>query len=120
MSVPNSGMTLHRLVHSSDSFSCNCNSIHYIVSIVHLRAISSFLIYCCDCINTSVISTQYLTSSMYSNVTTSTRIYSSSVHTYICVCFIQNQYKHSSSIYITFSNALLTNDSTPSTVHSCE
>ena len=32
------------------------------------------------------------TSSMYSNVTTSTRINSSSVHTYICVCFIQNRY----------------------------
>ena len=33
---------------------------------------------------------------MYSNVTTSTRINSSSVHTYICVCFIQNQYNTSS------------------------
>ena len=30
------------------------------------------------------------TSSLYSNVTTSTRINSTSVHTYICVCFIQN------------------------------
>ena len=29
---------------------------------------------------------------MDSNVTTSTRINSSSVHTYICVCFIRNQY----------------------------
>ena len=29
---------------------------------------------------------------MYSNVTTSTRINSSSVHTYIFVCFIQNYY----------------------------
>ena len=33
---------------------------------------------------------------MYSNVTMSTRINSSSVHTYICVCFIRNQYNTSS------------------------
>ena len=32
---------------------------------------------------------------MYSNVTTSTTINSSSVHTYICVCFIRNQYMSS-------------------------
>ena len=32
------------------------------------------------------------TSNLYSNVTTSTRINSSSVHTYICVCFIRNSY----------------------------
>ena len=31
-----------------------------------------------------------ISSSMYSNVTTSTRINSSSVHTYIFVCFIRN------------------------------
>ena len=35
------------------------------------------------------------TSNLYSNVTTSTRINSSSVHTYICVCFIRNQYNTS-------------------------
>ena len=32
------------------------------------------------------------TSNLYSNVTTSTRINSSNVHMYICVCFIQNSY----------------------------
>ena len=40
-----------------------------------------------------------ITSSMYSNVTTSTRINSSSVHTYICVCFIRNQYNTSSFLH---------------------
>ena len=40
----------------------------------------------------------YFTLSLYSNVTTSTRINSSSVHMYICVCFIRNQYNTSSSI----------------------
>ena len=44
MSVPNSGMTIHTLVLMSDRFSLHCNSIHSTVSIVHLRAISSFLI----------------------------------------------------------------------------
>ena len=33
---------------------------------------------------------------MYSNMTTSTRINSSSVHMCICVCFIRNQYNTSS------------------------
>ena len=36
-----------------------------------------------------------ITSSMYSNVTTSTRINSSSVHMYFSVCFIRNQYNMS-------------------------
>ena len=46
------------------------------------------------------------TSSMYSNVTTSTRINSSSVHTYICVCFIRNHYNTSNSTQglLTLSN----------------
>ena len=42
----NKRMTLHTLVHSCDSFSYNCNSIHSFVSIVFhcdLRAFSSFL-----------------------------------------------------------------------------
>ena len=46
------------------------------------------------------------TSNLYSNVTTSTRINSSSVHTYIYVCFIRNY------IPVMFSNGLLTNNST--------
>ena len=45
-------------------------------------------------------------SNLYSNVTTSTRINSSNVHTYIHVCFIWNY------IPIMFSNGLLTNNST--------
>ena len=44
MSEANSGMTLHSLVLSSDSFSCNCNSIQTPVSIVHLRVILTYLI----------------------------------------------------------------------------
>ena len=40
------------------------------------------------CLNTSVISNQYLSSNLYSNVITYTRINSLSV--YICVCFIRN------------------------------
>ena len=44
MSEANSGMTLHSLVLSSDSFSCNCNSIQSPVSIVHLRVILTYLI----------------------------------------------------------------------------
>ena len=46
-------MTIHTLVHKVDRFSCQCNSIQSIVSIVHLRAISSFLFYCCMCIQTT-------------------------------------------------------------------
>ena len=44
MSAPNSGMTIHSLVLTSDSFSCNCNSIQSPVSIVHLRVILTYLI----------------------------------------------------------------------------
>ena len=70
-------MTLHTLVHSCDSFSCNCNSIHSFVSIVFhcdLRAFSSFLFLLLRVyINYRDSSTSHFTSSMYSNVTTSTR-----------------------------------------------
>ena len=44
MSEANSGMTLHSLVLTSDSFSCNCNSIQSPMSIVHLRVILTYLI----------------------------------------------------------------------------
>ena len=71
-------MTLHTLVHSCDSFSCNCNSIHSFVSIVFhcdLRAFSSFLFLLLRVyINYRDSSTSHFTSYMYSNVTTSTRI----------------------------------------------
>ena len=46
------------------------------------------------------------TSNLYSNVTTSTRINSSSVHTYILVCFIRNFQLRSAMV------CLLTNNST--------
>ena len=85
MSKANSGMTLHSLVLISDSFSCNCNSIQIPLSIVHLRVILTFLIpllrvyinqhssnaYSVQFKFNSVYSSS---SSMYSNVTTSTRI----------------------------------------------
>ena len=44
MSKASSGMTLHSLVLTSDSFSCNCNSIQTPMSIVHLRVILTYLI----------------------------------------------------------------------------
>ena len=85
MSAPNSEMTLHSLVLSSDSFSCNCDSINPHLSIDSQEQFSHF---------SSIVAIVYklqhfqciLTSSMYSNVTTSTRINSSSVHMYIFVC----------------------------------
>ena len=43
MSEANSGMTILSLVLTSDSFSCNCNSIQSPVSIVHLRVILTYL-----------------------------------------------------------------------------
>ena len=87
MSEANSGMTLHSLVLISDSFSCNCNSIQTPLSIVHLRVILTYLIPLLRVyINQHSSNAIHFTSSMYSNVTTSTRINSSSVHTYIFVC----------------------------------
>ena len=75
MSEANSGMTLHSLVLSSDSFSCNCNSIQSPVSIVHLRVILTYLIPLLRVyINQHSSNAIQFTSSMYSNVTTSTRI----------------------------------------------
>ena len=71
-------MTLHTLVHSCDSFSCNCNSIQFLCVNCDLRAFSSFLfLWLRVYISYSdfpIKSLLHLTSSMYSNVTTSTRI----------------------------------------------
>ena len=96
MSEANSGMTIHSLVLISDSFSCNCNSIQSPVSIVHLRVILTYLIpllrvyinqHSSNAIQSNpVYSTVQFSSSMYSNVTTSTRINSSSVHSTYFVC----------------------------------
>ena len=86
MSEANSGMTLHSLVLSSDSFSCNCNSIQSPVSIVHLRVILTYLIPLLRVyINYSIsnaIQFQLVQQCdyIYQNK------YSSSVHTYIFVC----------------------------------
>ena len=113
MSEANSGMTIHSLVLISDSFSCNCNSIQSPVSIVHLRVILTYLIPLLRVyINQHSSNAIQFTSSMYSNVTTSTRIN-----------ILQCTYVHHSSVlhcvypaveytfYITFSNGLLTNNS---------
>ena len=87
MSEANSGMTLHSLVLSSDSFSCNCNSIQSPMSIVHLRVILTYLIPLLRVyINYSISNAIQFSSNLYSNVTTSTRINSSSVHMHIFIC----------------------------------
>ena len=88
-------MTIHTLVLTVDSFSCNCNSIHSYVSIVLLRVISSFLFHCCVCINTTAFPIHLQFNFVQQCIQISTRINSSSVHMYICVCFIQNQYNTS-------------------------
>ena len=87
-STANSGMTLHSLVLISDSFSCNCNSIQSPVSIVHLRVnliLSHPLLRLY--ISYSISNANQFTSNLHSNVSRSTRINSSSVHTYTFVCF---------------------------------
>ena len=84
MSTPNSGMAIHRLVLIVDRFSLHCNSIQSPVSIVHLRVILTYLIPLLRVyINQHSSNAIQFTSSMYSNVTTSTRINSSMyiVHT---------------------------------------
>ena len=93
-------MTLHTLVHSCDSFSCNCNSIHSFVSIVFhydLRAFSSFLfpllrVYI-SYSDFHIKSLLHLISSMYSNVTTSTRINIFKC-TYIHLCLFHSKLPH--------------------------
>ena len=75
MSEANSGMTLHSLVLSSDSFSLHCNSIQSPVSIVHLRVILTYLIPLLRVyINQHFSNAIQFSSNLYSNVTTSTRI----------------------------------------------
>ena len=80
-------MTLHSLVLISDSFSCNCNSIQSPVSIVHLRVnlilshplLRLYISYSISNANHFQLAQQC--------IQISTRINSSSVHTYISVCF---------------------------------
>ena len=108
-------MTLHTLVHSCDSFSCNCNSIHSFVSIVFhcdLRAFSSFLFLLLRVyINYRDSSTSHFTSSIYSNVTTSTRNKFFKC-TYVHLCLFHSKLPHwfqCVPIYI----GLLANNATP-------
>ena len=63
-----------------NSFIVNC----------HPRAILTFLFLCCDCIKASVFSMHLHFNIVQQSIQISTRINSSSVHTYICVCFIRN------------------------------
>ena len=80
-------MTLHSLVLISDSFSCNCNSIQPPVSIVHLRVnliLSHPLLRLY--INYSISNANHFQLAQQC-IQISTRINSSSVHTYIFVCF---------------------------------
>ena len=86
-STANSGMTLHSLVLISDSFSCNCNSIQSPVSIVHLRVnlILSYPLLRLY-INYSISNANHFQLAQQC-IQISTRINSSSVHTYIFVCF---------------------------------
>ena len=80
-------MTLHSLVLISDSFSCNCNSIQSPVSIVHLRVnlILSYPLLRLY-INYSISNANHFQLAQQC-IQISTRINSSSVHTYIFVCF---------------------------------
>ena len=56
MSAPNSGMTIHAIVLTVDSFSCNFNSIDRSLSKGLQEHFSLSSSYCCVCINTSVFS----------------------------------------------------------------
>ena len=72
--MPNSGMTIHTLVLTVDSFSCNCNSIDRSMSKGFQEHFSLSSSYCCVCINTSVFSNvnQYkFTSTLCRNVSRS-------------------------------------------------
>ena len=83
MSAPNSGMTIHTLVLTVGSFSCNCNSIDSSMSKglqEHFSLSSSF---CCVCINTSVFSNVNQFQLVQQCIQISTRINSSM---YICTC----------------------------------
>ena len=87
-------MTLHTLVHSCDSFSCNCNSIHSFVFHCDLRAFSSFLFLLLRVyINYRDSSTSHFTYYIYSNVTTSTRINIFKC-TYVHLCLFHSKLPH--------------------------
>ena len=81
MSVPNSGMTIHTLVLTVDSFSYNCNSIGRSMSKGLQEHFSLSSSYCCMCINTSVFSNVTHFNFVQQCIQISTRINSSM---YIC------------------------------------
>ena len=64
----NSVMTVLTLAHKADRFSCHCNSIQSIVSIVHLRAISSIVACVYKLLHFQCIFSSILSSSVHSNV----------------------------------------------------
>ena len=85
MSMPNSGMTIHTLVLTVDSFSCNCNSIDRSLSKGLQEHFSLSSSYCCVCINTSVFSNVNQFQFVQQCIQISTRINSSM---YICTSVI--------------------------------
>ena len=109
MSMPNSGMVIHTLVLISDRFSLHCNSIQSTVSIVHLRVILTYLIPLLR-----VYINQHSSNAIQSNfvqqcIQISTRINILQC-TYVHPLFVLH------CVYpATFSNGLLTNNSTTST-----
>ena len=86
MSAPNSAMAIHRLVLIVDRFSLHCNSIQSPVSIVHLRVILTYLIPLLRVYINYSISNAVQFQLAQQCIQISTRINSSSVHTYIFVC----------------------------------
>ena len=88
MSVPNSGMTIHTLVLTVDSFSHMCNSTDRSMSKDFLEHFSFSSGYCCDCIKASVFSNVNQFQFVQQCIKISTRINSSMyIHTSAFVSF---------------------------------
>ena len=99
----NIGMTIHTLVLISDRFSCIVILFILQCQLYFKSNLILSLLLLCVYINYCISMHIHFSSSTYSNVTTSTRINSSSVDMYICVCFIRNQYN----TYQVFNKGLL-------------
>ena len=88
MSTPNSGMTIHTLVLTVDSFSCSCNSIDRSMSKGLQEHFSLSSSYCCMCINTSVFSNENQFQFVQQCIQISTRINSSNyIRTSVFILF---------------------------------
>ena len=74
----------------SDSFSIECNSHFFLLWNYELRAILTFLIHCCDCINTSVISNGYPPFILVLQCDYIYYKYIVQVYIHTSLCFIQN------------------------------